>query len=188
VVAALGYVAMARADSVRIACLVPQRDTRFGPFTRRSRMPELVRALAQIAPAGLVDLNAALATCLPDRTTRQPLVVIVSDLLTADGVAAGLDTWRARQADAIVLHIVSPDELWPDVSGEVELVDAETNATLELGVSLDTLRAYRDRFTAWLNAREAECTAAGMRYARLTTDRPLTEVVLDDLRRASVLR
>jgi uncharacterized protein (DUF58 family) len=188
VVAALGYVAMARADSVRIACLVPQRDTRFGPFTRRSRMPELVRALAQIAPAGLVDLNAALATCLPDGTTRQPLVLIVSDLLTPDGVAAGLDTLRARQTDAVVLHVVSPDELWPDVSGEVELVDAETNATLELGVSLDTLRAYRDRFSAWLNAREAECTAAGMRYARLTTDRPLTDVVLDDLRRASVLR
>jgi hypothetical protein len=88
----------------------------------------------------------------------------------------------------VVLHVVSPDELAPRLAGEVELVDAETNEVLEVGVSLETLAAYRARFATWLDEREAECHARGVRYARLTTDRPLASVMLDDLRRSAVLR
>jgi uncharacterized protein (DUF58 family) len=185
-VAALGYVGMARSDSVRIACL-SQKPGGFGPFGRRSRMPDLVRQLAQIAPAGLLDVNAGLAECLSE-ASGQPLVVVVSDLLTPDGVNAGLEALQARQADVVVLHVVSPEELDPSVSGEVELIDAETNEVLQLGVSLETLAAYRARVSAWLDARAAECQRRGIRYVRVSTDRPITSVVLDDLRQAGILK
>jgi uncharacterized protein (DUF58 family) len=187
-VAALGYVAMARSDSVRIACMAP-RPSGFGPFGRRSRMPDLVQKLSQIAPAGLVDVNAGLAECLPETTARQPLVVVVSDLLTPRGVGAGLEALQvARQADVVMLHVVSPEEMEPRLTGEMELVDAETSEVLELGVSLETLAAYRGRFAAWLDERENECRSRGIRYVRVRTDRALTSVVLDDLRRGGVLR
>jgi uncharacterized protein (DUF58 family) len=186
-IAALGYVAMARSDSVRIACMTP-RASSFGPFGRRSRMPDLVRQLSEIAPAGLVDVNASLAECLPE-AARQPLVVVVSDLLTPSGVASGLEALQvARQADIVMLHVVSPEEMEPRLSGEMELVDAETNEVLEMGVSLETLAAYRARFATWLDERENECRSRGIRYVRVRTDRPLTSVVLDDLRRGGVLR
>jgi uncharacterized protein (DUF58 family) len=186
-VAALGYVAMARSDLVRIACMTP-RPSGFGPFGRRSRMPDLVRKLSEIAPAGLVDVNSSLADGLPE-TARQPLVVVVSDLLTPSGVSSGLEALQvAKQADIVMLHVVSPEEMEPRLSGELELVDAETNEVLELGVSLETLAAYRDRFAAWLNERENECRTRGIRYVRVRTDRPITSVVLDDLRRGGVLQ
>jgi uncharacterized protein (DUF58 family) len=186
-VAALGYVAMARSDLVRIACMTP-RPSGFGPFGRRSRMPDLVRKLSEIAPAGLVDVNSSLAEGLPE-TARQPLVVVVSDLLTPSGVSSGLEALQvAKQADIVMLHVVSPEEMEPRLSGELELVDAETNEVLELGVSLETLAAYRDRFAAWLDERENECRTRGIRYVRVRTDRPVTSVILDDLRRGGVLR
>jgi len=87
-----------------------------------------------------------------------------------------------------MLHVVSPEEMEPRLSGELELVDAETNEVLELGVSLETLAAYRDRFAAWLDERENECRTRGIRYVRVRTDRPVTSVILDDLRRGGVLR
>jgi len=187
-VAALGYVAVARSDVVRIVCLTntgtPPWSRSFG---RRARMPELVRQLAQVAPAGWLDINAGLSACLPDGV-RQPLVLVVSDLLTRAGVALGLSALRARQTDVVVLHVVSPDELDPRLAGEVELVDAETSELLEVGVSLGTLAAYRARLATWLDEREAECHAHGVRYVRLMTDRPLESVMLDDLRRSAVLR
>jgi Protein of unknown function DUF58 len=190
-VAALGYVGMARLDSVRIVCLAEQNAP--GPggllnrFGRRASTPDLVRQLSQVAPCGWLDVNAQLSTCLPD-AARQPLVVVVSDLLVRDGVSLGLTALQARQADMVVLHVVSPDEVDPRLTGEVELIDAETNEVLEVGVSLETLSAYRARFATWLDEREAECQTRGIRYARLMTDRPLASVVLDDLRAAGVLR
>jgi len=138
-------------------------------------------------PVGAVDLNAAIDTCL-EAASRQTLVVVVSDLLTPAGVAGGLEALQARLADVVVVHVVSPDELEPRLSGEVELIDAETNGVLELGVSLETLAAYRSRFAAWLEERAAECRTRGIRYARVRTDRPLNMVVLDDLRQAGMLR
>jgi uncharacterized protein (DUF58 family) len=189
VVAALAYVGMARADSVRVAYL-GQQGRGFGPFGRRSRMPDVVRQLSAIAPTGVVDINAGLATCVSESlgASMPPLVVVVSDLLTPNGVAAGLDELLAQGADVVVAHVVSPEEANPAVTGEVELVDAESGQRLEVGVSLTTLAAYRERFAAWLVAREADCLARGMRYVRVDTDRPLESVVLDDMRRAGVLR
>jgi hypothetical protein len=116
------------------------------------------------------------------------LVIVVSDLLALPGIAPGLDALRAMQADVVVVHLVSPEELDPRLSGELELVDAETDEVLELGVSLDTLAAYRTRFATWLADREAESRQRGIRYVRVRTDRPLASVVLDDLRRGGVLR
>jgi uncharacterized protein (DUF58 family) len=187
-VAALGYVAMARSDSVRIVCLAEQpASAGFGPFGRRARMPGLVRQLSQVAPAGWLDVNAGLSASVPDGA-HQPLVVVVSDLLTPAGVSAGLAALHARQTDVVVLHVISPDEVDPRLAGEVELIDAETNEILEVGVSLETLSAYRARFATWLDEREAECITRGIRYVRLMTDRPLASVMLDDLRSAGVLR
>jgi uncharacterized protein (DUF58 family) len=186
VVAALAYVGMARSDSVRIACLSAGAEARsFGPFGRRARMPALVRELSQIASAGLLDLNAALQSCA---STKAAMVVVVSDLLTPDGVVAGLEALQVSAADVVVVHVVCPEEADPKVAGEVELRDAESGEVLEVGVSLSTLAAYRERFAAWLAAREADCLSRGMRYVRLPTDRPLASVVLEDMRVAGVLR
>jgi hypothetical protein len=88
----------------------------------------------------------------------------------------------------VVIHVVSPQELVPGHNGELELIDIESGEALELGVSLETLAAYRARFSAWLAERASECRTRGIRYAQVRTDRPLAAVVLDDLRRAGVLR
>jgi uncharacterized protein (DUF58 family) len=187
-VAALGYIGMARSDSVRIACLTDApASPGFGPFGRRARLPQLVADLSRVAPAGLVDLNSGLSSCLGPSPER-PLVIVVSDLLAMPGVAQGLDALQALNADVVVLHVVSTEEMDPRLSGEVELVDAETDEVLEIGVSLDTLAAYRARFAAWLADRQADCSQRGIRYVRVPTHRPLANVVLDDLRRGGVVR
>ena len=187
-VAALGYVGMVRADMVRIACLTEaSKNPAFGPFGRRARMPQLVADLSRVAPAGLVNLNAGLSGIL-GAGQGQPLVIVVSDLLALPGMAEGLDALQALHADVVVLHVVSPDEMDPRLSGELELVDAETHEVLQIGVSLDTLAAYRARFVTWLADREAETVQRGMRYVRVLSDRPLANIMLDDLRRAGVLR
>jgi hypothetical protein len=156
--------------------------------TASARVPELVQQLATVAPAGLVDINAGLAACVPSGASAKSLAVVLSDLLAPDGVAGGLDALRAQVADVAVLHIVSAQELDPGVSGEVELLDAESGAALELGVSLETLAAYRRRFAAWLDARETDCRRRGMRYVRVRTDQSVNAVVLDNLRRGGLVR
>jgi uncharacterized protein (DUF58 family) len=188
VVAALGYIALARSDAVRVVCLRQDREPAvLGPLRGRARLGELVRFVGGAQSGGRVELNAALAECLPAEGTQR-LVVLVSDLLTPSGMADGLDGLLAQRTDVVVLHVFSAEEADPRLAGEVELVDSETGDTLELGASLATLDAYRDRYAAWQQDQAQACTARGLRYVRLSTDRPLTSVILDDLRRGRVLR
>jgi hypothetical protein len=84
--------------------------------------------------------------------------------------------------------VLAPAELEPSLLGELELIDAETNQTLEIGASLATLAAYRRRMAAWLATQESACRGRGMRYVRLRTDQSLEQVMLADLRQAGLLR
>lgn len=186
-ISALAYVGAGRADSIRVSCLGLQLPGRW-PLRRRSHVSQLAHELARLTPTGLLDLNVALAACVPADATASSLAVVVSDLMTPDGISGALDAMCARVPDVAVLHLVAPEELAPDLAGEVELIDAETGAVTELGVSHATLAAYRTRFSAWLDARQAECHARGLRYRRLSTDVPLAAAVLRDLREMGLLK
>lgn len=189
-VAALAYIGAARADPVRILFVghPPRAHWLAQPFTRRSRLPQLTQQLASLASVGSVDLDACLVEYAGESVPQQSLAVVISDLLTPDGVAAGLDSLRTHVGDVAIVHVVSPEELEPRLSGELELVDVESGATLELGISLETLAAYRSRFQMWLDARAQDCQRRGMRYMRVRSDQPLASIVLDDLRRGGLLR
>jgi uncharacterized protein (DUF58 family) len=188
IVAALGYVALARSDAVRVVCLREgEAPAVLGPLRGRPRLADLVRFVSSVQSGGRVELNEALAECLPTEGTQR-LVVLVSDLLAPSGMAAGLDGLLAQRTDVVVLHVFSPEEADPRLAGEVELVDAETGGILELGASLATLEAYRGRYAAWQEDQAQACTDRGLRYVRLSTNRSLTSVILDDLRRGRVLR
>jgi uncharacterized protein (DUF58 family) len=190
VVSALAYVGAARAESVRITCLGQPLSSAWlsRPFARGAQVPQLVRQLLQVMPVGLVDLDAALADCGSRNLSRSSIAVVVSDLLTPEGALAGLDALRGRLADVAVIHLVSPQELEPQLAGEVELIDAESGAVLELGISQETLAAYRDSHQRWLEARASDCRRRGLRYIRVRTDRPLASIVLTDLRHGGLLK
>jgi uncharacterized protein (DUF58 family) len=188
VVAALAYVALGRSDTVRVLAMHRGQPTLLsGPLRGRARFGELLETLSRQSATGELSLSAALADCLPGGTGRR-LVVLVSDLLTPDGIDDGLDALLAKRADVAVVHVFSSEEADPRLTGEIELIDAESGEKEELGASMATLDAYRARYAEWLAEQERACTSRGLRYVRVPSDRPVTSVMLDDLRRAEVVR
>jgi uncharacterized protein (DUF58 family) len=184
--AALAYVGLGRFDAVRLVQL-GNSAAPLGPLRGRRRFGDVVQALSAGAGHGRLDLASQVGACLPS-PTRQGLVVLVSDLLAPEGVEAGLDRLLQQGVDVVVLHVLSPQELSPDLLGELELLDSETNERLEVGLSLAVLKQYRERLDGWLERQAAACGERGLRYVRLPTDRALDAVMLDDLRRGNVLR
>ena len=188
VVAGLAYVALGRSDTLRVIALRAGEPTILaGPLRGRARFGELLQTLSRQPAGGELELSSALVACLPPGG-RQRMVVLVSDLLAPDGIANGLDSLLGKRAEVVVVHLFSSEEADPRLAGEIELVDSETGEREELGASLATLDAYRSRFAAWLADQERACTSRGLRYVRVASDRAVTSVMLDDLRRAEVVR
>jgi uncharacterized protein (DUF58 family) len=119
------------------------------------RLGRLWRSVPSDAPDGRTDLAPALARVRHLLGRRRGAVVVVSDLLLAEGWEAPLRR-LAAQHDTTVVRLRDPRELeLPDV-GVVTLTDPETGRSL----AVDTRdRRLRERFAAAAVARDRDLDA-----------------------------
>lgn len=184
--AALGYVSLARYDRLTITAL-GQHPQQLRDIRGRSRLPGLLHFLGELQPSGLLDLNAALTAYRVNRRAGG-MVILISDLLSPEGFEEGLDHILAAGMDVVVLQVLSPQELNPAEGGDVELVDAETGEIVEVSLTARMIGIYRERLDRWCADAEALCGRRGVTYFRVSTDTPLEDLLLDQLRRVGILK
>jgi len=111
------------------------------------------------------------------------LAIVVSDLWD-DGLRAQLLKLRTETA---VIHVLSPEELDPPLSGKVKLVDAETGETCVRFVGDEERAEYRRLLAEHCAAWKKWCFDREINYLRCAASTPLEEVVHVYLREAGVL-
>ncbi len=186
--AGLGAVALACGDALSIGCLQDGRASAvFGPARGQTALARLFAFLEGLQPGGRTDLKASLHQYF--LTPRRPgLIILISDLLTPDGYEGGLRPQLARGHEAVLFHILAPDELDPPLGGDLQLVDVETGH--EQDVSLDGgLRSlYRERVQDWILGMQVGCRKQGIRYLDLSTGIPWEKALLLDAPRLGILK
>ncbi len=86
-----------------------------------------------------------------------------------------------------VVHVFDPWERNPDLDGEVELVDVETNETRRLWLSKRDIKRYEETFANLVEGVNEECVRRRMDYLQWTTDENFEDMFLEMLSRGSVL-
>lgn len=189
---ALGAIALFGGDALRGALLQPQGATAlWGPHSGGERLREWREWLTTLTPGGATALDPALrdlASRLAARAPRPALILLLTDGYDPKGLDAGVATLAARGHEVVLLHLLTPEELAPALRGELRLVDAETGARRDVTLDRATLAAYHERRETWqAGLRKAVSDRQG-RYLGLSTATPLKRVVLEELRRAGVVR
>jgi uncharacterized protein (DUF58 family) len=184
--AALGYIGLASEDRVVVTALTGRAARRHPGLRGSGRVFRLLANLSAIDPAaGPTDLLAC-GRHAAAQVTGRGVIVLISDLLdaAADRVIRDL---AATGSDLIVLHVLSPAELDPDIEGDLRLVDVETGDGIDVTVDLATVDAYKARLAAWKDELGALCARRRASYVDLSSDVQLTELVFAELRRRRVL-
>ena len=184
--AALGYIGLASEDRVAVSALGGRASRRQTPLRGSGRVFRLLSNLSAIQPAaGPTDLVAA-ARHAAAQLHGRGVVVLMSDLLdpAADRVIREL---AATRSELIVLHILSPDELDPQLEGDLRLVDTETGEGVDITADLATLDAYRSRLAAWKESFADLAARRRASYVDLSSDVPLNDLIFAELRRRRVL-
>src|SRR4029079_17811545 len=109
----------------------------------------LMDRLNALKPAGTTDLNASLSR-FALRTTRAGLVVIISDLLSESGFEEGVKRLRYGKHDVVLVHTLAPQELKPELMGDVRLVDMETDVGVDISANKSVMTAYARRLNAFI--------------------------------------
>ncbi|MGH8993212.1 MAG: DUF58 domain-containing protein [Acidimicrobiia bacterium] len=184
VAAALGFVALVRRDPVSLHTF-PFEGT-VPRFTGRAAAPLLFRHLAGLRAEGTTPLVAA-ATHLLARPGPPGLTVVCSDLLTPEW-DTGLSRLPARGGDVVVVHVLSDEDLHPELIGDLELVDAEGAGRVAVSCSPETVAAYAKAAGAWADEVAGRCRSAGAAYVRVGAGDDLEPLLLGGWRQSGVLR
>ncbi len=185
VAAALSYLALTRYDRVSLVVLSGEAVAASRRFGGRQSYPEVEAYLAAIAPGGETKLNAALPRV--PVTAGRGVCVLLSDLLTGDGWTRGASSLLYRRQELSVVQVLSPQELEPDLTGAVRLLDAEGGPACDVQVSPEALRRYHQALDAFLTEQRAFCHGRALPYLLLRSDMDLETDALKALVAGGVL-
>jgi uncharacterized protein (DUF58 family) len=182
--AVLGYVALNHGDRLVISDV--SGGMPFGPQLGKGHVPVLLRFLRDLPLQRQADLPAA-GLRLARQYTHGGYAILISDLADSDDLSPLLAHWRPPTWQVLVLHLLHPAELDPDLRGELELHDAETGERANFDLDPSALERYRAYVSEWCDAHERTCLAQGAAYARILADWPIEQAVLPYLRRRGVI-
>lgn len=185
--AALAYIALANTDRVTFTPVAVQPETEelLGPTTANMRgKPGIVRLmdlLAALKPQGRTNLNASLQR-FALRTQRSGLVIVISDFLSDAGFEEGFKRLRYGKHELVVVQVLSPQELQPELNGDVRLVDVETQVGVEVSANRAVLQAYGRRLVAFLHELERIAHINGANYVLANSGSDFQDLVLRQFR------
>lgn len=190
IAAAAGYVALCGFDRVSLTAfpdspaemavrgalrLVRGRKSSMGYFQN----------LGQLRAQGTANFNEALRRgALQSR--QSGVALVLSDCLDPEGYEDGLTALLGRGFQVSVVQILAPEELNPSSFGDLKLVDAESGAVQEVTFGKYRLAAYRQTVMNYVQRLREFCQARGIRFFSVSSDIPLEEMLLKQLRQGEV--
>ena len=191
---ALGTIALTSGDLVQVTLFDSAGQSAWGPFRGRPNGWPLLQFLdAHYAARDRADAprRTALDPALrryAQRARRPGLLFLLSDLFSPGDSRDGLAALLARGYEIVLLHLLSPDEAAPELTGDLKLIEVETGEAAEISPDPLLLDEYAARLAAWQEEWRRFCGPLGIHYTNIVTVLPWDAVIHGALRREGVVR
>ena len=190
---ALGYVALLGLDRVSLSPVGNHNNKNHLAQSVRGKKhaPLLFQHLLDLQPASnnsasTRPVDYQLGAYAANAAAPGPLALF-SDLM-GDGWRAGVNALASRGFEITLVHLLSPDEIEPQFSGDFKLIDRENGYPVEISADYQTLLRYKQGLQAWQDEWRRYCLARKIIYLPISSALPLDDLLFDWLRRSGVLR
>lgn len=191
IAASLAYIGLVNQDRVQVSAFAGDAQQVFGPARGRRQARRLLEVLENLEADESKATNLEKACrdfCLTNRGGG--IVVLVSDFFDRSGFESGLRYLLAgaRSTEIYVFHVLSPQEIEPDLKGDLRLVDCEDAVSVDISISTPLLKSYRRTVEAFREELRDYCSGHGLHYVFTSTAVPFDRLVLEYLRRRGLVR
>jgi uncharacterized protein (DUF58 family) len=150
------------------------------PSTRQGQLQRLLAGLEQAEAHARTDFVKPMRY-FQELVKRRGMVLIVSDFWEPpESIIRTIEPLRFHGNEVVLLHVLDPEDVRPELNGPSILVDMETQNQLETTPDY-TKKEYPERIAAHLADLRDRTQAAGMGYCLLMTDRPLDDALREYL-------
>jgi uncharacterized protein (DUF58 family) len=181
----LSFLALNNLDRVCINSINKDSFKQSSAVTGRSMFDRCIAFLEGIDFSGETDLNAAVKK---KNVRSRGMAVIISDFFTPGGIEEAIKYLLFKKQDVFLIHVLSPEELNPELEGQVRLLDSETGKVMDVAVTLALLKQYHSKLNEFNNSIKEFCSRMGAIYIQVSSADSIEKIVFEQFTGAGVIR
>jgi len=191
IAAALGYIGLINQDRVQLSVFAQVSRPLFGPARGRRQLQRFLDIVESIDADGGGSTNLE-RSCREVAFSRQRggILLLLTDFLDRAGFEKALKYLlaRGRSTEIFAIHLLSPQEIEPNLTGDLRLVDVEDGHASEVSIHSAVLKNYRRTLEAFCEEIRSYSSSRGIHYVFTSTALPFDKLVLEFLRRRGLIR
>lgn len=174
--ASLGYLAHQQRDAVGLIAFDDEVRDYIEPSSRHGQWLKVLHAIDRAEPGCRTDYTRPFWH-FQQFLRRRGIVLVVSDFFApARDVIGTVAPLRQRGNDVILMHVLDPEEVEPELDSSRVLIDMETGEEMEVHPAY-AAGPYREKMRRHLEEMETLAQGTGMSYYRCLTSEPLDEAL-----------
>jgi uncharacterized protein (DUF58 family) len=174
--ASLGYLAHQQRDTVGLIAFDDEVRDYVEPSSRHGQWVKVLHAIDRAEPGRRTDYKQPFWH-FQQFLRRRGIVLVVSDFFApARDVVSTVAPLRQRGNDVILMHVLDPEEIEPELEGSRVLIDMETGQEMEVHPAY-AAGPYREKMRRHLEEMESLAQGAGLSCHRSLTSEPLDEAL-----------
>lgn len=185
--AALGYIALVNNNRVSLSGFSDGVKIHLGNMRGRNFLPQLAECLLTNNCDGESDFNTACKQ-LATMRTGSGLLIILSDFFFKEGYEEGLRRLIGKNVDLYVFQILSPQEMEPELAGDLKLIDSEDADEAEITMSGALMKYYKKNLNGYCQELRDFCRRRGATYLLANSADSVETLVLNYLRKIQLVR
>jgi hypothetical protein len=157
-----------------------------GAMRGRRRVSQMIDFVSKLKPAGASHFTEACRRFALQHRQKGVLVVL-SDFFIKEGFENGLRYVAGGKYDLFCVQCLSPQEVEPDLQGDLKLRDLEDDDLAEVSVTQPLIKQYKANLNAYCLTLKDYITRRGGTYLFTSTSVPFDTLVLNYLRERGLL-
>lgn len=182
--AVFSFLALNNLDRVCINEIKDSTVKQSTAVTGRTMFPRCLNYLQNINFSGITDLNV----CIKRKELHgRGISIIISDFFNEGGIEDAIKYLRYKNQEVVLIHILSPEELNPELQGQIRLIDSETNDARNIVVTGTVLKQYEKHLNAFIANIKELANRFGACYVQVSSEDEIERIIFEQLTKAGVI-
>ncbi|MBI4383934.1 MAG: DUF58 domain-containing protein [Nitrospinae bacterium] len=174
--AALSYLLLKQFDAVGLILFNDAALTHIPPRSKPSHFQHILHGIAEAEPRGITRIGQTVNSII-ERLPNRSLLIVISDLLAKeDDVLKNLRLVCARGIEAILFHVLHPDEALFPFEGDIAFDSLEDDPPVGLDAA-EIREAYQNLIREQIDFYRKNCPTLGVDYVFMDTASPLEQAL-----------
>lgn len=186
IAAALSYISLVNNNRLTLSTFRQGVVSQLKYMRGRNYLSQMADLLLDADCEGVTDFETVCKQ-LAASQVGTGIMIVISDFMFKEGYEAAMKRLFGRGYDVYAIQVLSPQEVEPELKGDLKLVDIEDADTAEVTISGALMKYYKKNLSAYCNELKDFCTRQGGHYVLAKSSDSVEHLVLNYLRRIRLL-